>query len=302
MELTFEDDAAIDASTIIVLRDTEDGPEVFLLRRARKSSFMPNVYVYPGGRLDPEDCTPEAAARVRGLTPDDARRRLGEDLPGLTALGLFLAGIRETFEEAGILLARRRGEDDLIDLTSDPEVARRFAAHRDRLNAYELSMSAFAADEDLIFDLSDVHEFSRWITPFFESKRFDARFFVAIAPEHQRPLHDSKETTDSAWLAPKRAVQMYQDGELELAPPTLATLVQLARFSTSAEIVAHAEQHVPAICLPHFAERDGAMTLMLPGDADYPHDDERYPDATTPVHDITAMVMDDGQWVWVEGS
>ncbi|MEM1347597.1 MAG: NUDIX hydrolase [Myxococcota bacterium] len=299
MELTFQDEEAVDASTVIVLRDTSSGVEVFLLRRARTSSFMPDVYVYPGGRLDPEDCTPEAAARVRGLTPEEARRRLGEDLLGPTALGLFLAGVRETFEEAGILLARRSDEDHLIDLTSDPDIARRFATHRDRLHAYELSMSAFAEAEDLIFDLGDVHEFSRWITPLFEPRRFDARFFVAIAPEHQRPLHDDAETTDSVWLSPARAVRMYQDGELELAPPTLATLAQLSGFATSAAVVAHAAQHTPAICLPHFTERDSAMTLMLPGDPDYPHDDVRYPGATTPTHDITAMVMDEGRWVLV---
>jgi 8-oxo-dGTP pyrophosphatase MutT (NUDIX family) len=122
-----------DAATIMILREADSGFEVFMVKRHSKSGFMANRYVYPGGKVDEADCIDlgglEADQRhVEGLTPAQARARLAEEVEPPVALGLFLAGIRETFEEAGILLARRKGEDSLIDLTSDDQVAERFRA------------------------------------------------------------------------------------------------------------------------------------------------------------------------------
>src|SRR5690606_17485459 len=122
----------------------------------------------PGGKLDASDCTERAAAHVRGLSAVDACARLNIDEPSYLGLGLFLAGVRETFEESGILLACRAGCEDWIDLTSDPEVAERFAGYRRALITGELSMTELAERENLVISLENIGYFAHWITPYIE--------------------------------------------------------------------------------------------------------------------------------------
>ncbi|MFU8806476.1 MAG: NUDIX hydrolase, partial [Bradymonadaceae bacterium] len=234
---------ALDAATVMVLRQSGTEFEVFMVRRHHKSGFMANAYVYPGGKLDEDDCTSIAASHVLGLDPEQAGARLGDTADPMRALGLFLAGVRETFEEAGILLASRRGEEDYIDLTSDAAIAARFADHRQALHRGELSLCELAAREDLVINLENVGYFAHWITPYFENRRFDTRFFVAIAPPLQRPLHDALETTDSLWITPSRAIDRYRADELFLAPPTLRTLEQLAGFEDLKSLLDFSQTH-----------------------------------------------------------
>jgi 8-oxo-dGTP pyrophosphatase MutT (NUDIX family) len=262
-----------DAATIMILREADSGFEVFMVKRHSKSQFMANRYVYPGGKLDEADCADgaqfEANKRhVEGLTPRQARQRLAEEVEPPIALGLFLAGIRETFEEAGILLARRAGEQSLIDLTRDEAVAERFRVYRKQCMDGELALSEMAEREDLIFPLDRLGYFAHWITPDFEPKRYDTRFFLAIAPKSQRPLHDERETTDSTWIRPKDAIEANQRGEFLLAPPTLLTLQQLAEFDSVREAFDWALEHDPPTILPEMEQRDGEIWLTLAGDED----------------------------------
>lgn len=284
-----------DAATVIIARPAVSGFEVFMVRRSRESSFMPSIHVYPGGALDPQDCEEHVLAHITGMTADEAGRRLGMPDEPMKAVGLFLAGVRESFEEAGFLLAKRAGEEDWIDLTSDPEVAARFEGYRARLNAYEMSMAQLLEEEDLYIPIDKVGYFARWITPFFEKKRFDARFFVTYAPKNQRPLHDDREATQSEWIAPSVALARYVAGEFELAPPTISTLTRLARFGSVMSLERAARTYNPPALLPHFMAVDDAMTLVLPGDSLYPTDDERY--AIGGVGSPwTRMVSRDGTW------
>lgn len=286
-----------DAATIIILREAADGFEVFMVRRHSKSRFMANRYVYPGGKLDAADCTELATRHVEGLTPGQARERLAEEVDPSTALGLFLAGIRETFEEAGILLARRADEDDLIDLTSDEEVAEAFRVYRRQLMEGDISLSEVAEREHLVFPLDRLGYFAHWITPYVEPRRFDARFFVAIAPDSQRPLHDKRETTDSAWIRPADAVEKNQAGEFMLAPPTLRTLQQLAEFDSAEAAFQWSIDHDPPTILPHMEQRDGRVWLFMPGDEEFPADDEKYADAEPVGDGVTRMVAENlGLW------
>ena len=140
---------ARDAATVILARDAGEDFEVFMLRRNARASFMASAYVYPGGALDEGDCTPEAARHVRGLDPEAARARLDEPISPARALGLFLAGVRETFEEAGVLLARAPGASRWVDLTRDSAREERFAAYREALRTCELSLSEVLARDDL---------------------------------------------------------------------------------------------------------------------------------------------------------
>lgn len=277
-----------DAATIIVARQPAPSAalEFFMVKRHSKSSFMPDVHVYPGGALDPQDCTPRAREHVEGLTPSQARERLDEDIPEEKALGLFLAGVRETFEEAGLLLARRREESRFIDLTTDPEVARKFATYREQLNKGDISLTQVLHDEDLVVPLDRLGYFAHWITPYIENKRFDTRFFVVTAPENQIPLHDDAETSDSTWVSAQDALAAYLGGEISLAPPTLSTLVRLARHETLESLLDEGRALAPPTLLPHFGQVDGTVELYLPGHDLYP----------TP--DVDARYIDDGPAPW----
>lgn len=281
-----------DASTVIVLRDAVGGPEVFLVRRNRRASFMANAYVYPGGALDPEDQDLALEAHTHGLTPAEAVTRLGEETSPTHAFGLFLAGVRETFEEAGFLLARAHDADHYIDLDTG-----RFEQLRASMRAGDIGLLDLAITESLRYDLSSMHLFARWITPYFETRRFDARFFLVEAPAHQTPVHDAEETVASEWMRPADAIDAYHRQELLLSPPTLATLSQLSHFDTVASAQAFAAGHQPAICLPHFFMGEDQRTILtLPGDPEYPVDDPAYIQDSPP-HDIPRITMDaEGLW------
>lgn len=293
------------ASTIVILRDAPRGVETFMLKRHAKSRFMADRYVYPGGKLDPEDCTLAAARRAQGRSPADVEQALAmgaaqeNTAPGTmsktresarhVATGLFLAGIRETFEEAGILLARRAGEQELIDLTSDPAVARRFQRYRERLMRAEIALSQVAEAEELIFPLDLIAYFSHWITPYRENRRYNTRFFLARAPANQRPLHDSRETVASTWITPQEAVRRNQSGALLLAPPTLHTLIKLAEFSSADAAFSWAIDHRPSVVLPHVCAEDSGDYVLLPGDAAFPDDDPAYRQATPIQYGVSRM-------------
>jgi 8-oxo-dGTP pyrophosphatase MutT (NUDIX family) len=294
---TRHDDKALDASTVMVLREADDGFQVFMVRRHSGNEFLADRYVYPGGKLDDEDCTPDAAEHVEGMTPEDARQRLDEDIDPYKALGLFLAGVRETFEESGLLLARRADEHNFIDLTSDPDVAETFSTYREQLQTGDISLSEVAEREDLVFPMQWLGYFAHWITPFIESKRFDTRFFVCLAPTHQAPLHDELETTDGLWLTPREALRRSRGDDFLLAPPTLRTLQQIADFDSARHALDFARSHVPPTILPHMEMNDDEVLLFLPGDSDFPDEDPRYTCAEPVESNITRLRMISmGKW------
>jgi len=255
---------------------------------------MANAYVYPGGKLDPADTTEDILERVRDLTPPEASETLGVEPE--RAVGLYLAGIRETFEESGFLLARRPAESGFFDLKSDPSTARRFEEYREKLHDNEMALATLAMREDLVFPLGELAYFAHWITPTFEPRRYDTRFFIVRAPRHQTPLHDARETTDSLWIAPTEAVRRSREENFFLAPPTLRTLETLADFDTIDAVFDHCDGRNPPAILPHFETRGEEMVLLLPGDPDFPHGDPTYDQADPVDDDVTRLFLRDGTW------
>lgn len=276
-----------DASTVIVLRDRKDGPEIFMVRRHGKSSFMANAWVYPGGRLDAADTRADVVKRIVGLTAETAHEELGIE-SATRAAGLYLAAIRETFEEAGVLLARRRGESSWIDLVNAGD---EFQTYRQELQTYDIALSEVAEAEDLEFPLDELAFFAHWITPTFEPKRFDTFFFLARMPENQEPLHDAKETTDSFWIRPADALARFHNGELYLAPPTIRTLERLSSFDTVDAAFESTEGNLPPCILPHLITVGDSPILLLPGDPDFPADDPEYALATAVAEGPTRMQL-----------
>lgn len=267
-----------DAATVILVRASRVGPEPFdvlMMKRSAKSSFMPDVYVYPGGALDAADCEQGVEAQVSGLDAQGAADRLCEPhLKSAQALGLYMAAAREVFEESGVLLARRAGESTPIDLMSDPKVASAFAAYRQALYSGELSMSEFLRQEELVLELGEVGYFARWVTPLVEKKRFDARFFVVHAPLKQRASHDNCEVIDHLWVSPRDMLARYRAGSLLLAPPTFSTLERLAAFESIDALMVHAKTWSPVPLLPDVRGTRGQQDteLLLPHHPDYNED------------------------------
>jgi 8-oxo-dGTP pyrophosphatase MutT (NUDIX family) len=282
-----------DAATVILLRDPADGPyELFLMRRHRDQAFMGGAYVFPGGRLDDADADPKLAACVGGFRAADAKRLLQETgLPEATALALFVAAIRETFEEAGVLLARdARGS--VVDLSA-PETAARYAAYRLELHEGRITLSELVRREGLIFAPDLLLPYSHWITPEVEPRRFDTRFFLARLPEGQLPVHDRMELTESRWLPPAFALAEHAAGRIVLMPPTLKTIEELLSFSNTGQIFDAARSQRIVTIFPEAFRTADSFGVRLPHDSEYTLAAFRQPPRPG---ETTRIVMENGIW------
>ncbi|MFN0159744.1 MAG: NUDIX hydrolase [Burkholderiales bacterium] len=241
---------ARDAATVLLLREARQGFEVFMVKRSGLSDVWGEAHVFPGGKIDATDSSPEALARIGNLDllNTDA---LGEDLSRERAAGMFVAAARETFEEAGVLLARGARGD--------------LKAARARLNAKE-AFSVVLAGLEANLDAAALVPWVRWVTPAMVPKRFDTRFFLAMVPPEQEALHDDHEAVASVWLRPAEAIAGYESGTLQLAPPTWMSLLHLSSFDSIAAVLADARSRRPPVIQPHAFPLDGVRHLALPGD------------------------------------
>ena len=190
------------AASVVLLRrggkHSQRALEVLLLKRSEQATFMPGVWVFPGGSVDPGD--------------------------GAEQAGLRACALRELAEEAGIELP---------------------------------------AEEELV-------PFCRWITPEVISTRFDARFFLALAPPHTPPRADGVETTEASWFRPAAALEAEAAGELVLSFPTKNQLRWLTEFRTSDEALAAYRDRAVEPILPKVVAGDDGPRVLLPGDPGYP--------------------------------
>lgn len=246
----------MDSASVVLLRDSAQGMQVLLLRRHQASNVLGGAYVFPGGKLDPEDQHP---ALLSQLSQDAAtlHHRLAEpDLSPHRAAGLFVAAIREAFEECRILLGQTGGG------TPDLQALR---------NALGSGQSWSQAFQNLSLQLHTdaLVPWTRWITPRQASvthKRFDTRFFITRVPEGQTAEHDNHETTETLWTTPREALIRYWDHEIELAPPQIMGLVQLARHPDTQSALTEAQSRQPPVVQPEPFDQDGVRTICYPGD------------------------------------
>lgn len=245
-----------DAATVVLMRDRDEGGfEVFFVKRSAGSKFMGGAYVFPGGKVDATD-SDVSGLRVVGRTPAGAAEALAESSNADAAIGFFIAALRETFEEAGVLLASIDNVDVLPELRKKLLAGATFASVVNEANA-TLRVDALVP-------------LSRWVTPTAESRRFDARFFMARAPNNQVAMHDNYETTESAWLTPAEALRRAERLEILLPPPTLRTLELIRNLKSVDEAIATCGAGVVPYVCPIFKNDDGVPTLILPGDAEHP--------------------------------
>lgn len=273
-----------DAATIVLLKRFDDGLRTLLLRRHRASGFMAGAFVFPGGKLDDDDLLPTTLARApRTPAIEVMKPTPGRTLDADLAHGLFVAACRETFEEAGALYARRRGEEALVRLDDD----KRWSAWREKLTKREAPFSQMLEEEDLELDLSRIHYFSHWVTPSAEPRRFDTRFFVAEVPAGQTPALDRHELVEERWLLPAEALAEHHAGRFFLPPPTQRTLEALAPCMTFEDVEALASRRASRISpiMPKVRLVDGDITILLPWDPLYAETDGESIDAMDPEPD-----------------
>ncbi|MBO1414525.1 NUDIX hydrolase [Streptomyces sp. FH025] len=241
------------AATVVLLRDAAAGPEAYLLRRRTSMAFAAGMYAYPGGGVDPRDA--EVEPGWAGPAPGEWARRLGVD--ARTARAVVCAAVRETFEEAGVLLA---GPD-----AGSVAAPRDWSAERAALEAHELSFAEFLRDHGLVLRSDLLGGWARWITPEFEERRYDTWFFVAALPSGQRAALEVGEADRVAWLTPAEAVEGYREGRFGMLPPTVTVLRELSSVRTAAEAVAVADDRVLAPVLGRAEVRGDRMTVRWPG-------------------------------------
>ncbi len=290
------------ATTIILLRDEGLREfEVYLLKRHEKSNFMGGNYVYPGGRIDPSDRNLEICRYTRGVSPEEAQKVLGEGHSPDEGLACWIAGIRELYEEAGVLLAYdRRGNPFL---TKEKEEKERFAGYRDLLQRGSITLCQLAEKEQLLIGLDQLHYYSHWITPEPRPLRFDTYFFIARHPEGQEASHDQKETIAGIWATPREALEENLTGEIVLSPPTLKTLEDLSRHGTIAEVFESAKEHKIEPILPVLTKTSGRPLLVFPWDPEYErfqhgevHDPMDHGRPSCQGDDTTRLIQKDGRW------
>jgi 8-oxo-dGTP pyrophosphatase MutT (NUDIX family) len=251
-----------DAATVMLLRDGDHGLEVCMLQRNLNSDFVGGAYVFPGGGVDDDDGSAEAWSVCAGRGDAEASALVGVEHGGLA---FWVAAIRESFEEAGLLLARdERGAPLRLD---DGERIRRFGHHRVAVDTGRRRLAEICVEERLTLDVGALHYFSRWVTPLGAPRRYDTRFFVASAPEDQRALHDDREVIGTRWLTPAAALADHEAGRMTMIFPTVRTMVALGRFDSAAEVIDHAaaQARVEPV-VPMLRDEGGGMRLVLPGD------------------------------------
>jgi 8-oxo-dGTP pyrophosphatase MutT (NUDIX family) len=240
------------AATIMLVRDGASGLEVFMTVRHHAIEFASGALVFPGGRVEDSD---DRIAVEAGLQAD----RVGP--------GFFVAGIRETFEECAILLARPRGTDALVGAERVAGIA---AAFKDRVDKDHAAFAELLAAEDLAPAADLLVPFAHWITPSTQRKRFDTVFFLAAAPADQIGRHDGAEAVDSVWINPAEAVSAAAAGRYKLLFPTQMNLLKLARHASVADALAAARRAPLVTVEPVMVASEGSIrTLRIPEAAGY---------------------------------
>jgi 8-oxo-dGTP pyrophosphatase MutT (NUDIX family) len=233
------------------------------MRRHMKSKFAAGDFVFPGGKIDAGDNPEDAARWCRGLETKDAARRLAlEDAPR-TALGFWIGAIRETFEEAGLLLA-------VDDAGRGPDVTPpRFAEYRRAVHADNRAFWTMLRAEGLRLATDRLVYFAHWITPEEQPLRFDTRFFAAPAPAGQEAAGDDHEMTDLKWLTPREAVEAQARGEISLRNPTVKNLLLFDDARDTAHALERVRDRVVTTIRPRIVMEGAQRRVLMPGDPGY---------------------------------
>ena len=242
------------ASTVLLLRDGPGGIEVLMVTRNVASDFASGALVFPGGRVDAADAEPAVLSRCRAVAGADA-----------AAMAFRVAAVRETFEEAHLLLARREGADRLLAAGEVDMIEAALTARLGRTPQFADILAAGGIE--LATDL--LVPFAHWITPIGPPKRFDTQFFLAPAPADQVAAHDGREAVDTVWISPQRAIAESEARRVTLVFATRMNLVKLGRGRTVADALAAARADTIVTVCPELIESPEGKVLRIPAAAGY---------------------------------
>ncbi len=249
----FQPAPALPAATVVILRDGADGLEVFMVVRHHEIDFASGALVFPGGKVEAQDRAAAWAdlAPYAGEAPDRA---------------FVVAAARETFEEAGLVLARRHGESALLGAEAAHGLVERYRAP---LIAGATSFLDLMRAEDLALATDLMVPFAHWITPERQPKRFDTHFLLVAAPVAQVGAHDGAESVEGFWIRPQQALADAKAGTRTLVLPTQMNLTKLARHASVAAAVAATRVSPIVTVMPRVERTDTGRRLHIPAEAGY---------------------------------
>jgi 8-oxo-dGTP pyrophosphatase MutT (NUDIX family) len=244
------------AATVLLLRDRGNSMEIFMVQRHHEIEFASGALVFPGGSLDPGD---HVIAADDALVPD----RFGLDVE---TVAIRVAGVRETFEESGILLARGKGSHAIIS-------AQQLAAiepQRAELDESKISFGDILHQYALTPAIDLLVPFAHWITPVNLPKRFNTHFLLAMAPDDHIGRHDGRESVDSLWLSPKEALDGAATGRFTLPFPTIRNLIKLDKLGSAQAALDFARATPVVTVIPEMTKTEGGgRQLRIPREAGY---------------------------------
>lgn len=246
----------VPAATVLLIRDGDEGLEVFMVERNNRMHFA-SALVFPGGKVDAEDSDSELLARcdgIAGLSPDDAALRV--------------AAVRETFEECGVVLARHASVETVLE---GDEAAAFYDKYHVALNAGDVGWAEIIIKEDLMLCCDRLAYYAHWITPEGRPKRFDTYFFLARMPRRQHAVHDGGESVQSVWVRPPSAIAAGESGDRNVMFPTRLNLEMLERSDSVDIAMSETGDREVVTVLPqtHFIEGDEHRIMTIPEAAGY---------------------------------
>jgi len=243
-----------DAATVVLLRPSDEGPSVYLLRRQTSMEFAAGMCVFPGGGVDARDFDHSVA--WAGPTPAEWAERLGAD--ERTARALVCAAVRETFEESGVLLAGTA--DAVVADTTGAD----WEADRVALEARELAFTEFLDRRGLVLRTDLLGVWAGWLTPAFEPRRYRTWFFVALLPEGQVTRDVSSESSSVTWLPAMSAVSAVESGDMFMLPPTYLTCLEVGQHADPAAVLGEAAGRQVDMFTPEVVPAEGDFVLSMP--------------------------------------
>lgn len=243
--------AARPAATVVLLRDSADGVELLLMRRHRRSGFVPGAWVFPGGVVDGADSAPPLYQRIRGLPADS-----------VPEAAFWTAALRELFEETGVLMARDAAGEWSYDASGRAAIERLRRALMDD----ELTMMDVLAELELTLDASGMVHVAHWVTPVVEPRRYDTHFFVAALPPERTAAPDPREMSEAVWLEPGAALERFARGELPMVFPTVRTLESLRDFGSTHEVLAGFRERAVVRILPRLVRTGSGVAIVIEDD------------------------------------
>jgi len=223
-----------DAATVILVRDGDEGPEVYMTRRQDHLLFLGGYHVFPGGKVDPEDRSEKLVSRCRcpvGSPPETRMRGAGETE---RAISFFSAAARELFEEAGVLVA----EDEVGNYLDFPEdgLLSELYEYRKRVQEDSVRLHHVLEGLGLYLSVPRILWFAHWITPSTSPRRFNTHFFIARLPRGQKTSLFEEEVSEAVWIRPRDAIELWRQGRWRMIPPTIASLDTLSRYGSWSEL------------------------------------------------------------------